>query len=56
VKFAIPLAGGLLCNHFGQCQGLSILMTEGEEIVKKKLLNLPPYGRVLCKDGCAGLE
>jgi predicted Fe-Mo cluster-binding NifX family protein len=47
MKFAIPLAGDLLCNHFGQCQGFTILMTEGEEIVKKKLLNLPTYGACL---------
>jgi predicted Fe-Mo cluster-binding NifX family protein len=43
MRFAIPLAGGVLCNHFGHCEKFAILTVENEKIVKKDLLIPPPH-------------
>ena len=41
MKFAIPLAEGVLCTHFGHCQEFAIIHTEDGEI-KRKELHIPP--------------
>jgi predicted Fe-Mo cluster-binding NifX family protein len=43
MKFAIPLAAGVLCNHFGHCQEFAVVETDGDEIVKKDLFTPPPH-------------
>ncbi len=43
MKFAVPLADGVLCNHFGHCQQFAILTVDGERVVKKELLTPPPH-------------
>lgn len=43
MRFAIPLANGLLCNHFGHCQEFAILDTDGARILEKKLIPPPPH-------------
>jgi predicted Fe-Mo cluster-binding NifX family protein len=43
MKFAIPLAQGVLCAHFGHCQEFAILETEDGQIKGKELLTPPPH-------------
>jgi predicted Fe-Mo cluster-binding NifX family protein len=43
MRFAIPLANGLLCNHFGHCELFAIVKTDGNRIKEKKLLPPPPH-------------
>lgn len=43
MKFAIPLAEGVLCNHFGHCQQFAIVTVEGGKIVEKDLMTPPPH-------------
>jgi ATP-binding protein involved in chromosome partitioning len=43
MKFAIPLAEGVLCNHFGHCQQFAILNVDGDNVVQKELLTPPPH-------------
>lgn len=43
MKLAIPLADGVLCNHFGHCQQFAVVSVEGGRIVDKQLLTPPPH-------------
>jgi ATP-binding protein involved in chromosome partitioning len=43
MKLAVPLADGVLCNHFGHCQQFAVLTVEANEIQKKELLSPPPH-------------
>jgi len=43
MKFAVPLAQGVLCSHFGHCEEFAILTVEGGKIVNKKTLTPPPH-------------
>jgi len=43
MKYAIPLADGVLCNHFGHCQSFAILTENDGKVVKKELLTPPPH-------------
>ena len=43
MKFAIPLAEGLLCAHFGHCQQFAIIETEDGQIKDKELHTPPPH-------------
>ena len=42
MKFAIPLADGRLCMHFGHCQQFALVDAEGDEI-KTALASPPPH-------------
>lgn len=41
--FAIPLAGGKLCSHFGHCEQFALIETEDGEIKGKSLHTPPPH-------------
>lgn len=43
MKVAIPLAEGVLCNHFGHCQQFAIVHVEEGRIVQKELQTPPPH-------------
>ncbi len=43
MRFAVPLADGVLCNHFGHCQQFAMIEAEGEQVVKKELFTPPPH-------------
>ncbi len=43
MKFAIPLAEGVLCAHFGHCQQFAIIDTEDGQIKDKELHTPPPH-------------
>ena len=43
MKFAIPLAQGVLCAHFGHSEHFAIVDTEDGQIKSKELLIPPPH-------------
>ena len=43
MRYAIPLAEGILCNHFGHCEQFAILTVDGQQILKKELMTPPPH-------------
>lgn len=43
MRFAIPLAEGVLCNHFGHCEQFAIVTVDGDKIVHKDLMNPPRH-------------
>ena len=43
MKFAIPLAKGVLCNHFGHSEEFAIIDTENGQIKGKELHVPPPH-------------
>ena len=43
MKFAIPLAQGVLCAHFGHSENFAIVETEDGQIKSKELLTPPPH-------------
>ncbi len=43
MKFAIPMAEGKLCAHFGHCQEFALIDVEGKEIKNKQVLVPPPH-------------
>jgi len=43
MKFAIPLAQGVLCAHFGHSEQFAIVDTEDGQIRRKDLLTPPPH-------------
>lgn len=43
MKFAIPLAQGVLCAHFGHSEKFAIVDTEDGQIKSKELLTPPPH-------------
>lgn len=45
MKIAIPVANGLLCSHFGQCQQFAVIEVDDEakQIIKQEMLTPPPH-------------
>lgn len=43
MRFAIPLADGVLCNHFGHCQQFAIVHADKGKVSHKELLTPPPH-------------
>lgn len=43
IKIAIPLAEGLLCNHFGHCEQFALIELQGENIVRRERITPPPH-------------
>ena len=43
MKFAVPLAGGVLCNHFGHSEKFAIVDTEDGQIRNTEFLIPPPH-------------
>lgn len=43
MKFAIPLAQGVLCAHFGHSEKFAIVDTRDGQIKSKELLTPPPH-------------
>jgi len=43
MKFAIPLAQGVLCAHFGHSEYFAIVDTEDGQIKSRELLTTPPH-------------
>ena len=43
MKFAIPLAQGMLCAHFGHSENFAIVDTQDGQIKSKELLTPPPH-------------
>ncbi|MGB5922065.1 MAG: NifB/NifX family molybdenum-iron cluster-binding protein, partial [Syntrophobacteria bacterium] len=43
MKFAIPLAEGVLCAHFGHCQQFAIIETKDGQVKDKELHTPPPH-------------
>ena len=43
MKFAIPLAQGVLCAHFGHSEQFAIVDTENGQVKSKELLTPPPH-------------
>jgi len=41
--FAVPTAGGVVCEHFGRCENFSIVETEDDHIVQEKVLTPPVH-------------
>lgn len=41
--FAIPLAGGKLCSHFGHCEQFALIETENGKITGKRMQPPPPH-------------
>ena len=42
-KVAVPLAGGVLCNHFGHCEEFAVLEVVDGQIGPKELQEPPPH-------------
>jgi ATP-binding protein involved in chromosome partitioning len=42
-KVAVPLANGVLCNHFGHCETFAILPVQDGQIGATELLTPPPH-------------
>jgi ATP-binding protein involved in chromosome partitioning len=43
IKIAIPLAEGLLCNHFGHCEQFALIDLQGKNIIQKVMVTPPPH-------------
>jgi predicted Fe-Mo cluster-binding NifX family protein len=43
IKFAIPVAGGKLCSHFGHCDQFTLIEVENGEIKGKSMHTPPPH-------------
>ncbi|MBI5584203.1 MAG: P-loop NTPase, partial [Deltaproteobacteria bacterium] len=43
LKIAIPLAEGLLCNHFGHCEQFALIDLKDQEITQQELVTPPPH-------------
>ncbi len=43
MKFAIPMAEGKLCAHFGHCQEFALIDVEDNQIKNKQVLVPPPH-------------
>ena len=43
IKFAIPVADGKLCSHFGHCDQFALIETEDGKIKDKSMLTPPPH-------------
>lgn len=43
IKFAIPVAEGKLCSHFGHCDQFALIETEDGKIRDKSMITPPPH-------------
>jgi predicted Fe-Mo cluster-binding NifX family protein len=43
IVFAIPVADGRLCSHFGHCEMFALIETENGEIKNKSMHTPPPH-------------
>ena len=43
IVFAIPVAGGKLCSHFGHCEQFALIETEDGQITHKSMHIPPPH-------------
>ncbi len=43
LKIAIPLAEGILCNHFGHCEQFALVDLQGKNIIQKVSITPPPH-------------
>ena len=43
ITFAIPMAGGKLCSHFGHCEQFALIETQDGEIKGKTMQTPPPH-------------
>jgi len=43
VKIAIPMAEGILCNHFGHCEQFALIDLQGKNIIQKVMVTPPPH-------------
>jgi len=43
LKIAIPMAEGMLCNHFGHCEQFALIDLQGKNIIQKVLVTPPPH-------------
>jgi len=43
LKIAIPMAEGLLCNHFGHCEQFALIDLQGKNIIQKVMVTPPPH-------------
>jgi ATP-binding protein involved in chromosome partitioning len=43
LKIAIPLAEGILCNHFGHCEQFALVDLQGKNIIQKVSVTPPPH-------------
>ena len=43
LKIAIPMAEGLLCNHFGHCEQFALIDLQGQNIIQKTMVTPPPH-------------
>ena len=53
MRFAIPLADGRLCAHFGHCQSFALIDadTESGKILARGEVDAPPTNRACCQVG-----
>jgi predicted Fe-Mo cluster-binding NifX family protein/MinD-like ATPase involved in chromosome partitioning or flagellar assembly len=42
-KVAVPLAGGVLCNHFGHCEEFALIQVSAGQMGQKELVTPPPH-------------
>jgi len=42
-RFAVPIADGKLCVHFGHCQSFAIFETEGQRIIRQDFVSPPVH-------------
>ena len=43
MKVAVPLAGGLLCNHFGHCEQFAVIQVTAGRMGEAELHTPPPH-------------
>ncbi len=43
MKYAVPLANGILCAHFGHCEQFAVMTVENKKILSKELVTPPPH-------------
>lgn len=43
MKYAVPLANGILCAHFGHCEQFAVMSVENKKILLKELVTPPPH-------------
>jgi ATP-binding protein involved in chromosome partitioning len=43
MKIAVPVAEGLLCNHFGHCQQFAVIKVEAGKVMEPEFLTPPPH-------------
>ncbi len=43
LKIAIPMAEGMLCNHFGHCEQFALIDLQGKNIIQKVMVTPPPH-------------